>query len=355
MKNSACAGARRRAAAGIAGAAILLSGCSTAPAAGPPSDSTTTAAAASPDPTPTSSPSPTPTPEQPRPSGWLAEVTGDVGRLAILGDSFAAGEGAGDYQPAVSGVRDSCHRSLHPPAAELFAPQNIANLACSRATTGHLTAQQRLAVTDPGAGPNTDPGTVPAQLEQLRGFEPTLVVLSVGGNNLDFAGILQACLLETTPCSDDPQLAAHAAEQLSALEADLVDAYAGVAAAVSAPVLVLPYPQLFDEPGGDCGRLSTAEQRFGRDLINDLNAVIRSAVDSSSAPNIYYVDAVEQALAGHGACSPEPFVHAADVSGLLKAADSFTANQELLHPTSAGYRAMTAELVRWAAEHPVPH
>ncbi|MCC9175408.1 SGNH/GDSL hydrolase family protein [Arthrobacter sp. zg-Y179] len=353
MKKRTCAGARRSAAAGIVGTALLLSGCSTAPAAGPPSGSTTTAA--SPDPTPSDpTPSPAPTPEPPRPSGWLAEVTGDAGRLAILGDSFAAGEGAGDYQPAVSGGGDSCHRSLHPPAAELFAPQNIANLACSRATTGHLTAQQRLAVLDPGAGPATDPGTVPAQLEQLQGFEPTLVVLSVGGNNLDFAGILQACLLETTPCSDDPKLVAHAAEQLSALEADLVDAYASVATAVPAPVLVLPYPQLFDEPDGDCGRLSTEEQRFGRDLIDDLNAVIRSAVDTSSFPNVYYVDAVEQALAGHGACSPEPFVHAADLSGLLRAADSFTANQELLHPTDAGYRAMTAELVRWATEHPVP-
>ena len=108
-----------------------------------------------------------------------------------------------------------------------------------------------------------------------------------------------------------------------------------------------------EEPDGGCGRLSTAEQRFGRQLINDLNAVIRSAVDTSALPNVYYVDAVEQALSGHGACSPEPFVHAADVSGLLQAADSPTANQELLHPTRAGYRAMTAELVRWAAAHPI--
>ena len=308
MKNPANPGARWRIAAAVLGSAILLSACAVPPAAGPPSGSPATASTTAPTttasaPEPTSA-APAPTPEPPHPSGWLAEVTGGAGRLAVLGDSFAAGEGAGDYQPALSNRRDSCHRSLHPPAAELFARQDIANLACSRATTGHLTAPQRLAALDPGGGPDTDPGTVPAQLEQLQGFEPTVVVLSVGGNNLDFAGILQACLLAVTPCSEDPQLVAHAAEQLSTLEADLVNAYASVAAAVPAPVLVLPYPQLFDEPDGDCGRLSTAEQRFGRQLINDLNAVIRSAVDTSAVPNLYYVDAVEQALAGHGACSP---------------------------------------------------
>ncbi|MCC9205204.1 SGNH/GDSL hydrolase family protein [Arthrobacter sp. zg-Y769] len=351
MKKSASRDAALRLAAGVVCATALLSGCSTAPAAGPPSGRTT---AAAPNPAPTPTPTSTPTPEPPRPSAWLAQATGDAGRLAILGDSFAAGEGAGEYQPAVAGGGDSCHRSLHPPAAELFAPQDIANLACSRATTGHLTGPQRLAATDSGDGPAADPGTVPAQLEQLRVFDPTLVVLSVGGNNLDFAGILQACLLEATPCSDDPALGAHAAQQLATLRPDLADTYDSVAVAVSAPVLVLPYPQLFDEPDGGCGRLSPEEQRFGRDLINDLNAVIRSAVESSAAPNLYYVDAVENALAGHGACSQEPFVHAADVSGLLQAADSFTANQELLHPTYEGYRAMTAELVRWAAAHPVP-
>ncbi|UWX97789.1 SGNH/GDSL hydrolase family protein [Arthrobacter zhaoxinii] len=343
-----------RRAAGIAGAAVLLAGCSTPTAAGPLPNGTATASppaapgtASGPASTP-AAPSP-PQPEPPLPSGWLAQITGDAGRLAILGDSFAAGEGAGDYQPAVPGRGDSCHRSLYPAGAELFAPENIANLACSRATTGHLAAQQRLEKTN-----ETGADTVPAQLEQLQGFDPTLVVLSVGGNNLDFAGILQACLLEATPCSDNPGLSAHAEAELASLLPDLVDGYDQVAAAVPAPVLVLPYPQLFDEPDSDCGRLTTEEQRFGRNLITNLNAVIRSAVDSSSAPNVYYVDAVENALAGHGACSQEPFVHAADVSGLLQAADSPTANQELLHPTYEGYRAMTRELVRWAAVHPAP-
>ncbi|MDK1328303.1 SGNH/GDSL hydrolase family protein [Arthrobacter sp. zg-Y1143] len=284
------------------------------------------------------------------PSGWLAGRSGDAGRLVLLGDSFAAGEGAGDYRPAVPGYRDSCHRSLHPVGTDLFAPENITNIACSRATTGHLEALQQLVTGDSGR----DAESVPAQLEQLQAADPTLVLLSVGGNDLDFAGLLQACLLEAQSCSENPQLREDAAEQLAGLQPALAEAYSRTAAAVTVPVLVLPYPQLFDAPQDGCGRLDPGEQAFARQLITDLNATIRSAVVASPAANIFYVDAVEGALTGHGACSRDPYVHTANVSGLLEAAGSRAADQELLHPTRDGYRAMTRELIRWADQNPAP-
>lgn len=345
----------------LAACSVFLAACSAAAPEPPPTDFTPTdstptgSTSAAPNPTaPTSDPVP-PSPDVPEPSGWLAGRSGDAGRLVLLGDSFAAGEGAGGYGPAVPGFRDSCHRSLYPVGTDLFAPQNIVNLACSRATTGHLHSRQQLVA----GGSGRDAETMPAQLEQLQGLqlqgvEPSLVVLSVGGNDLDFAGLLQACLLDTLPCSEDPQLAEGAAGQLAALQPVLADAYARVAAAVTAPVLVLPYPQLFDAPQDGCGRLDPSEQAFARRLITDLNTTIRSAVDAVPAGNVFYVDAAEGALAGHGACSPDPYLHAANVSGLLEAAGSQAADQELLHPTRDGYRAMTRELVRWAAENPAP-
>ena len=333
----------RRTLAAVVGLALFFAACAAPePASGP----------AGPAPESSSPGAPTPAalpPEVPEPTGWLAAASGDTGRLVLLGDSFAAGEGAGEYRPAVEGARDSCHRSLHPVGAELVAPRNLANLACSRATTGHLQSAQRLVVTDPVR----DAATVPAQLEQLRGTDPTLVILSLGGNNLDFSGLLQACLLETQPCDEDAQLKAEAAAQLSTLQPVLVSAYESVAAAVAAPVLVLPYPQLFSGSDGGCGRLDPGEQEFARHLITELNAVIRSAVDSSAAANIYYVADVEDSLAGHGACSEVPYVHSANLSGLLEAAGSRAADQELLHPTREGYRAMTRGMIRWAADHPV--
>ena len=352
----------KRLAAGVLAAVAVLTACTAAPAAGPSDPAggsstsappvTTTTAEAPPSSSASSGPPSSADPEPPSPSGWLAAVSGEAGRLAILGDSFASGEGAGSYRPAGDARRDSCHRSTYAVAAELFAPDNIANLACSRATTGHLTAPQTLAFREP-AQPGTGPGSVPPQLQQLQGFDPTLVILSVGGNNLDFAGILQACLLDAQPCTQSPALRADAAVQLAALQPALEEAYSAVGAAVAAPVLVLPYPQLFDAPDGGCGRLSAEEQGFARELVGELNTVIRAAVNNVPQANVYFVDAAEEALAGHGACSEDPYLHAANVSGLLQAADSPTANQELLHPTRQGYRAMTAAIVEWAAEHPV--
>ena len=346
----------KRFAAGVVVAAVaMLTACAPTPAAGPEPSAGSSASAvehqARPGAAP-SSPSPqrssTLGPTAAQPSGWLAAVSGDNGRLAILGDSFASGEGAGGYRPAGEARKDSCHRSRYAVASELFATENIANLACSRATTGHLAAPQQLAAVDPGS----DPGAVPPQLDQLQGVDPTLVMMSLGGNNLDFAGILQACLLDTVPCTDDPQLVLEATAQLSLLQPDLEAAYSSVADAVAAPVLVLPYPQLFDVPAGGCGRLSPTEQEFARQLVGELNAVIRSAVEGVEQANVYYVDAVEESLAGHGACSDDPYLHAANVSGLLQAADSATANQELLHPTREGYRAMTAAIINWAKDYP---
>lgn len=331
----------RRVLAAVVGVSLFLAAC----AAPEPVSSPAAAANSTPD-----APNPAPSPlDVPEPTGWLAAASGSGGQLVLLGDSFAAGEGAGEYRPAVEGARDSCHRSVHPVGAELVAPRNLANLACSRATTGHLQSAQRLGVTDPVH----DAATVPAQLEQLRGTNPTLVILSLGGNNLDFSGLLQACLLETQPCDEDPQLQGEAAAQLSTLQPVLVSAYQSVAATVSAPILVLPYPQLFDAADGGCGRLDPGEQEFARHLITELNSVIRLAVDSSAAANIYYVADVEDSLAGHGACSEVPYVHSANVSGLLEAAGSRAADQELLHPTRDGYRAMTRDVVQWAAGHPV--
>ncbi|MCC3273201.1 GDSL-type esterase/lipase family protein [Arthrobacter zhangbolii] len=352
----------KRLAAGVLAAVVILTACTATPAAGPsgPAGETTASGLSPSAAAPVSPSAPVPSapvpsasePEPSRPTGWLAAVTGDTGRLAILGDSFASGEGAGSYRPAGDARRDSCHRSTYAVASELFPPDSIANLACSRATTGHLTAPQTLAFrepTQPGAGP----GSVPPQLQQLQGFDPTLVILSVGGNNLDFAGILQACLLDTRPCTENPALRADAAVQLAALQPDLEAAYSALASAVAAPVLVLPYPQLFDAPDGGCGRLSVEEQGFARELVGELNTVIRAAVNNVPQANVYFVEAAQDALDGHGACSEEPYLHAANVSGLLQAADSPTANQELLHPTRQGYRAMTDAIVEWAAAYPV--
>ena len=272
--------------------------------------------------------------------GGLAAVAGPDARLVLLGDSFASGEGGGGYLP-VDGVPQSlCHRSAYPLLAAYYPPEQTFNLACSRARIEHLRQAQRV--------DDAHPNGVAAQLEQLGGLRASLVLVSLGGNDIDFSRLLQACLLEETDCSRDGELAAGTGALLAAAEKSLEQAYRDIGSAVTAPVLVLPYPQLFDAPAAaSCGPLSPDEQRYGRRLVTELNAGIRRAVAAADRPNVHYVAPLESALDGRGACSTDPLVHSARLPGLAAAAASVPQSLELLHPTRAGYAAMTAALAGW--------
>lgn len=340
----------KRLAAGVLGAAVVLTACSGTPAVGPTRSGPTSGPAsrsesAPPSETPLATPS---GPPAPVPSGWLAEAIAGPGPVVLLGDSFASGEGAGRYQP-VDGVSGSlCHRSQYAVASSLVEPGGLANLACSRALTSNLDNQQQVG---PEAG-----ATVPAQLDQLNqlGGEPSLVLVALGGNDIGFAGILQACLLEKEPCSSDAGLRTATTDRISSLEATLTGLYERLGQRVQAPVLVLPYPQLFDEPQTDCGRLSIAEQAYGRELVKELDTTIERAVAAARQPNVRYVESMQEALAGHGACSAVSYVNGAGAVGLLGAAGSVADSLEILHPTRDGYQAMTNALTTWAAENTLP-
>ncbi|MCC9195349.1 SGNH/GDSL hydrolase family protein [Arthrobacter sp. zg-Y820] len=285
----------------------------------------------------------------------LGALVGDAGRpaeVALLGDSFAAGEGAGSYQ-SVRGVADSlCHRSADALLADAAgtppSPSGTAilhNLACSRARMSSVTAAQAVE----GHGPEG----VPAQLEQLAGIRADLVLLSIGGNDLGFAGLLQACVVDTEPCGQDPALRETTRQQLLQLQAPLTDVYRTLGAATPAPVLVLPYPRLFDAGAEDCGRLTSTELAFGLEITDALNSTIERSVQAANLPNVRYVNALEDSFAGRGACSPDPLVNTARFGPLLNAATSVPASQEVLHPTQEGYRVLTRDLLRWLEENPM--
>ncbi|WAP51410.1 SGNH/GDSL hydrolase family protein [Arthrobacter sp. ATA002] len=271
--------------------------------------------------------------------------------MVLLGDSFAAGEGAGSYEP-VNGVAESlCHHSSEALVAGAVTEHAIGspgvvvhNFACSRARIAALKKAQ------PVEGHGS--GGVSAQLEQMARVRPDLVLLYLGGNDLGFADLLQACVAETDPCGQDPGLQEKTGQRLVQLRSELENAYRGLGAAARSPVLVLPYPRMFETGVGDCGRLTAGEQEFGLKITDALNETIEQAVLAAGLPNVRYVDALEGSFAGRGACSDDPLVNTARIGPLLGAATSVAASQEILHPTAEGYRILTADLLQWLEEHP---
>ncbi|CAM3690597.1 SGNH/GDSL hydrolase family protein [Smaragdicoccus niigatensis] len=99
-----------------------------------------------------------------------------------MGDSFASGEGTGDYYPGTDTGADTCHRSPH-----AYGPQvaqtnglDLTFVACSGAATWDIVHPNQ-----------SDPE--PAQISQLSS-DTKLVTLTVGGNDVGFTQVLGACL-----------------------------------------------------------------------------------------------------------------------------------------------------------------
>jgi len=161
--------------------------------------------------------------------------------VVSLGDSYASGEG--NPRNVRSWLRQGgaltpywddgpCRRSVHAAPAqaalalERSSPRSsvtLVHLACSGATV------------DAGLlGPQTSAGQTASQIEQavalLGGREADLVVLSIGGNDVGFTSILQACALSSDcpvirppagPLAGYPTVQAGVQAQTAALAGDL--------------------------------------------------------------------------------------------------------------------------------------
>lgn len=350
----------KRLAAGVLSLAVLLlAACSPVPAGDDDGGSPSAASAPVPSPArlftsePPESESETETETEtvvvPDIGARLAALVGEPGgspaEVVLLGDSFAAGEGAGSYGP-VDGVADSlCHRSAEGLMSQAAGSAVLHNFACSRARISDLNSAQQM----DGHGA----GGLPAQLDQMGGLSPDLVLLSIGGNDAGFANLLQACIVDEEPCSADASLRLATDRLLRDLREPLTQLYAELGTAMSSPVLVLPYPRLFDPSQEACGRLAPEELSFGRHVTDALNSTIEESVRASGQPNVRYVDALEDSFATRGACSPDPLVVTARLGSLLNAATSVSAAQEVLHPTGEGYEVLSRDLLEWMEKHPM--
>ncbi|MBD1541880.1 SGNH/GDSL hydrolase family protein [Arthrobacter sp. IA7] len=265
--------------------------------------------------------------------------------VVLLGDSLAAGEGAGAYLTGTDVPGRRCHRS----SAALFSGTGavVTNAACSRAIAAHLTAPQEDEVY------NVQPE--PPQLSVLGTEVADITVIMVGGNDIRFAEIFNECVLAEADCTSAPGFVSRALAAAKALPGKLAEAYRQVASASPGSVVLVPaYPQLLGNETSGCGRISSSEAVFARNLTVALNSSIREAARSASAGGrtVHFIPDTAGSLAGHGACDPQPFVHTVRPTALMGTAQNPGKAQELLHPTATGYRDLTKALTQWLDTHP---
>jgi lysophospholipase L1-like esterase len=246
--------------------------------------------------------------------------THKVVTYVALGDSYSAGVGNGDYDPA-SGA---CLRSAKAYPKRLAARYHRLDLidfkACDGATTDQLIANQLPAT------PNADVETV---------------TVTIGGNDVGTFSVLPDCMgLDGVPgCSQAAKtLFAGALEQL--LPAKMALALSAIHTAYpKATIHVGGYMELFGNRNADCkvGELNgqsfsinVADKAWLNLMARKLNTAIRKAVHQADATmRARFVD-VSHVFNGHGLCdSARPWVGNLDATNL----------KSLLHPTARGQRA----------------
>ena len=230
--------------------------------------------------------------------GALPAAAGNSGTVqyVALGDSYAAGQGGGDY------VDEECLESPNGYPYRLDAKMRIdlrVNAACTGASTSEV---------------------ISTQLSELN-EDTGLVTLTVGAADLDLSGVLAACT--AVPPVDCQNAIADAVGGLAGLGDSLSKLYTLVDdAAPNALIVVTGYPYLFEIVPGDP---TAALKEQINNAIRLLNNTIQRAVSTAPADvNIVYVD-VTVKFAGHGIGSEEPFIN--------------SDGDDAYHPNAAGYRA----------------
>lgn len=231
---------------------------------------------------------------------FLTAATSSGGtQYVALGDSYSSGLGAGSY-----GSSGSCYRSAHAYPqlwANANAPASFAFVACAGATTTDVIGNQLSALS-----PQT-----------------SLVSITVGGNDVGFASVMETCVLgSTSDCVSAIDHAEYLAQ--TQLPGRLATLFADIKAdAPNARVVVLGYPDFYDLTYSQyCVGLSTTDRTDLNNGANVLDSVIQTA---ASQAGLRYAD-VRSAFAGHEICDWISWLHSVD----------WTFLEASYHPTGSG-------------------
>jgi len=218
-----------------------------------------------------------------------------------LGDSYAAGEGAGTYLADGTG----CDRSLSGYPGLVASNGNLALdlQACAGAVVADVSGLQ-LATLSPSTA---------------------YVTITVGGNDIGFADVMRTCLgTDTTACLDAVATARSVAT--TQLPDRLSNLFSTVKAkAPNAKIVATSYPRLFN--GTDCS-LWTSFTTDEMTALNDGSDLLAQVVEQAAADaRIGFTD-VRQPFVGHAICDAAPWIHNVEIFN----------QDESFHPNADGYR-----------------
>lgn len=251
-------------------------------------------------------------------------------RLLAMGDSYISGEGAehatgsdavSHYITGTNTNNNKCHLSdlSYPYLLGVRYAEEYHSVACSGAVMGNIVDPDHPNQLKNPVAQNSynnskideiikarQVGTV-EQLKYISNLEPNTILLSIGGNDIGFADIVERCVLSIVGNS----CYGKRSERLSLLKTiygkhkQLTGTYRKILdeSPNGAKLYAVGYPQVIN-PTGNCGAnvlFDDQERQFATLLIKRLNATLKNAAESVGA---VYVD-TESALIGHRLCDTD--------------------------------------------------
>ena len=262
------------------------------------------------------------------------------GVYVALGDSYTAGPGIPDQ----TGTPSGCDRSSGNYPALVAQSLGLSgtqydDVSCSGARITNLTAAQ-----------DVNGGVNPAQLSALSAND-TIVTLGIGGNDVDFAGVLTRCVeMDIAPsligswASDSTPCQAYYSSGTNQIDQKIQDASDRLASALKqisqraphARIYVVGYPDLLPANGGNCAHtlgITSGDLTFLNQEELRLNAMLDQQARAAGA---VYVDTYDPSQ-GHDACSD---ANARWTEPLLPSSAAAP-----LHPNALGERGMADAVI----------
>lgn len=306
------------------------------------------------------------------PTSSITYLTGYIG----LGDSYTSGEGAFDYLDGTDTADDHCHLSRHAYPLllthDLFGSSSGHSVACSgaeildigsnsldyRSQVAGVPSLRQLQQSQPLLLESVETNFIPGYIAQHRfvqRWQPRVVTVSIGGNDVGFGNLVQECI--------EPHVSRHASDstcyntyedrlELSRLIDRTVPKWTALYKQLKredpgVQLYAIGYPQLVADTG-TCGlnvQLNKSELEFAESLIDYLNHAVQKA---AGAAGVSYVD-ISQALAGHRLC--EAAGPAVAVNGLTAGTDAGILGlkvfgKESYHPNILGQALMEQMILK---------
>jgi len=289
-----------------------------------------------------------------------------------LGDSYSSGEGElndGNYIVGTNVENEKCHLSMLSYAFRIsynLSPNQVKSVACSGAVTGDIVGfdddywgqGNRLVNLIPNkAIPQKNylqsvasDTFLPGRIHQetfVKRYQPKVITVGVGGNDIGFADKLTACLSPAT-CSWAGTFEGRekTAVEMKGLFSKLVTTYQNLQKdSPDAKIYAIGYPRFIDTTG-ECSALEEllidpAERLFIDNGIIYLNQIIEAA---AKKVGIKYIS-IENSFGNHKVCGSSPqkaanFIKAGDDIGLPGEWLDWVklAGQESFHPNALGHQ-----------------